>query len=325
MKTWKILAFFSCAVVLAILPLLVHNPFVLHLLILGMVYAVVTSSWDLVVGSAGIFNFGHLAFFAIGAYSGPIISRSFGISPWLCLPIGGVLAAIGSLVVALPVLRVRGIYFALLTNVFGQIFFSLVLLNPGNITGGSQGLMSIPALRLGSIVLNRSDKFASYYLALALFLVSGVVLYITLRSKVGFALHALRDSENYAISRGINPYKYKVLAIILSTFLTGVVGAFYSQYLGVLGPTIMGWENFLLVLSMLVLGGVGTLFGPMIASFILLFISEFSSGVGAYRYIILGCVIIVLLLGDHIVIVRRLQIAWTGIQSKLRSSKPAAQ
>lgn len=320
MKTWKILAFFSCTVVLAILPLLVHNPFVLHLLILGLVYAVITSNWDLVVGYSGIFNFGHLAFFAIGAYSAPIIGRSFGISPWLCLPIGGVLAAIGSLVIALPVLRVRGLYFSLLTYVFGQIFYSLVLLNPGNITGGSQGLMSIPALRLGSITLNRSDKFASYYLALALFLISGVVLYITLRSKVGLALKALRDSENYAISRGINPYKYKILAIILSAFLTGAVGAFYAQYLGVVGPGIMGWGSFLLVMSMLVLGGLGTLFGPMIASFILLFISEFLSGVGAYRYIILGCVMIVVLLGGHMVIVRRLQIAWTGIQSKLRSS-----
>ena len=323
MKQAKLVALLLCGIVLVILPLLISNAFVLHLLILCLVYAVITSNWDLVVGYSGIFNFGHLAFFAVGAYSSAIVAISSGISPWWCLPIGGGIAVVASLVVALPSLRLRGLYFSLFTFAFQQIFYSLILINPGNLTGGSQGLMFIPALKLGSIVISRTNKFPSYYLALAFFLLSSIVLYRIVRSKAGLAFQALRDSEEYAISRGINPFKYKLGAVMTSAFFTGLIGAFYAHYMRIIGPAIIGWQIFILALAMLVLGGLGSLFGPMIASFGLLFVSEFLTSLGPYRFIILAFVMLFALLISPGDIVRKLQLATTAIRSKLRKPDDA--
>jgi branched-chain amino acid transport system permease protein len=282
------------------------------------VYSVVTSNWDLVVGYSGIFNFGHLGFFAIGAYVSVIMSKSFGLSPWIGMFIAGLVTTLAGLLVGIPTLRLRGIYFALFTFAFQQGLYSLILINPQGLTGGSQGLMFIPPLRMGSVELSRTNKVGAYYLALGIFLVSTITLYRVIRSYIGYAFKALRDSEDYAISRGINPYRYKLLSVLISAFFTGVIGSFYAHYLKVLGPAIVGWDFFLLALAMLVIGGLGTLFGPIGASFVLFLVSEYTTGLGAYRFIIIALVMIAALLVSPSEMREKLQMVSAQLSQRLR-------
>jgi len=273
---------------LLVAPILTNEPFILNVLILCMVYAVVISAWDLTMGYTGIFNFGHFSLFAIGAYTSAILSKSFGASPWLGLLLGGLVTALASLLLALPTLRLKGIYFALFSFAFQQILYSIILFNAWNLTGGSLGVVNVPSFRLGSLDFGAIDKTPVFYLALAIFAVSTLGLYLTVKSPIGLALQALRDSEQYAISRGIDPYRYKVIAVVISALFTGVAGAFYAHYFQVIGTQILGWDILSLGLAMLVLGGLGTLFGPIASAFALTGISEYFRGIEAYRFLIIA-------------------------------------
>jgi branched-chain amino acid transport system permease protein len=254
---------------LVLLPLLTRNGYVLHLLILCFIFGVAVTSWDLTIGYTGIFNFAHFAFFSIGAYTSAILAKSAGVLPWLSLPVAGLVAAAASLVLSLPTLRLKGIYFALFSFAFVKVVYSLILFNPGGLTGGAQGLVGVPSFSIGSFEFSHVDKTAYYYLGLALFGISTYAIYRVIRSPVGLSLQALRDSEAYAVGRGISAYVYKVSAVAISAFFAGLIGAFYGNYLGVVGLETMGWEILSLGLAMLVLGGVATLFGPIISVFLL--------------------------------------------------------
>ena len=125
----------ACLAVLLLLPAVVPTPFVLHLLIVAFIYAIVASNWDLSLGYAGVFNFGHIAFFGLGVYGSAILSKTVGITPWATIPIAGVIGVIAALIVSLPVLRLKGIYVVLVTFAFSQLCFQLIL-SQEEITGG---------------------------------------------------------------------------------------------------------------------------------------------------------------------------------------------
>lgn len=280
---------------LLVIPVFTRNLFVLHILIICFVYGVIIANWDLTLGYTGILNFAHFSFFAIGAYAYAILTKFFNVSPWFGLVAGGIITMLSALLVALPTLRLKGIYFCLFSFAFTQILYSMILFNASDLTGGSQGLTHIPALQLGPIEFGGVDKVPNYYLALAMFVGFTIVVYWTLRSRVGLAFQALRDSEQYAVSRGISPYRYKVISVIISGFFTGAIGAFYAQYLQVLSVEMLGWSTLTLGMAMLVVGGPGTLWGPIAASFILTLLSEYLRGLEAYRYIIIGILMVVVI------------------------------
>lgn len=303
---------------LIIMPILSSHPFLMHSLILCLVYAVIITNWNLTMGYMGIFNFAHFSFFAIGAYSSTILATSFDVSPWFGIFAGGSVAGLASFMLGLPALRLKGIYFALFSFAFQQTIYSFILINVGGLTGGSMGLVFIPPFQLGSIILSRTNKIPAYYLALMIFLISTFCLYNIINSHVGLAFKALRDSEHYAISRGINPYKYKLIAMFISAFFTGMIGSFYAHYIGTLGPAILGWEILILGLAMLVIGGLGTFFGPITAAFVLTLISEHLTGLGAYRFLIISLVMIVALLITPSEVSKRLRLFVTSISKRFR-------
>ena len=305
MKKRPIIYMLPTIAFLFLIPIIIGGfSFNLKLIILSLIYAVLVSNWDLTLGYTGIFNFAHGAFFAIGAYTSgilagggmpPYVKPVFHVSPWLALLAGGVVASVSSLIIALPSLRLRGIYFALFAFGFQQTLYSVILVNPNYLTGGSQGLTHIPNLQLGPISFGGIESTPDYYLILCIFLASTFFLYKIIHSKIGMAFVALRDSEVYAMSRGIDPYKYKTLSVLISAFFTGIVGAFYAHYLGVISIEILGWGFISLGLSILILGGVGTFFGPIIASFIMTFISEHVRGFFAYRPVIIATILVVVM------------------------------
>lgn len=259
------------AVFLAI-PHVVTDKFLMHLAILGMLYAIVASNWDLTLGYAGVFNFAHLAFFGIGAYTSGILAVKYGISPWLGIPAGGVTAALASILVSIPAIRLRGIYVALLTFACSQLVLLLLLSQP-LITGGQQGLTGVPQLQIGDFLFRKS-KFAHFYLVGFLLLCSTIFLRRLVTSDFGLSLIALRDFEEYAVARGIPLARQRLLAFLLSSIFPGLAGGVYAHFLIVASPDIFGFSLTTLLLSMVLVGGVATIYGPVLVGVVMTFVSE---------------------------------------------------
>lgn len=267
----KPLALIAVVVFLAI-PLVVENKLLIHLAILGMLYSIVASNWDLTLGYAGVFNFAHLAFFGIGAYTSGILTVKLGISPWLGIPCGAVTAAVASIIVSIPAIRLRGIYVALLTFACSQLVLLLLLSQP-LITGGQQGLTGVPQLQIGDFRF-RESKFAHFYLVGLLLLCSTVFLRRLVTSDFGLSLIALRDFEEYAVARGIPLARQRLLAFLFSSIFPGLAGGVYAHFLIVASPDIFGFSLAILLLSMVLVGGVATIYGPVLIGVGMTYVSE---------------------------------------------------
>ena len=289
------LARLICLLILILLPLVVPSPYIRHLLIITFIYAIVASNWDLSLGYAGVFNFGHIAFFAAGVYGSAIMSKTIGITPWLTIPLAGVIGVIAALIVCLPVLRLKGIYVVLVTFAFSQLCFQLVL-SQEEITGGSMGMPLLPPLKIGDYNFARDGKFGYYYVGLFLLVLSTIYLHRLVRSRFGTSIIALRDNEDYAISRGISLARQRMLTLGLSAFFTGVAGGFYSTYVRVASPEIFGFGFLSLALSMLLLGGLNSIYGPILGAFVITLLSEAMVDLGPMRFLIISALIILMLL-----------------------------
>jgi branched-chain amino acid transport system permease protein len=277
-------------VVFIAIPLFVRNPYLLHLAVLGMIFSVVASSWDLTLGYAGVFNFAHIALFGIGAYTSGILSVRLGVSPWLGIPAGTIAAVIVAAIVSIPAIRLRGIYVALLTFAFAQLTSALIVSQTA-VTGGLAGLTGVPPLKLGDIDFQQNVT-ASFYLAGVLLLASTVFLRRVVTSDFGLSLIALRDFEEYAVSRGVPLARQRFLAFLLSAVFTGAAGAFYVHYLRVASPEVLGFSLNTLFLSMILIGGAATIYGSIIAGILLTFVSELMAPLGPVRFMVVSVLIV---------------------------------
>ena len=279
----------GAALVFLLMPL-VLNGYLRHLAILGMLFAVAASNWDLTLGYAGVFNFAHIAFFGLGAYTSGILSVKLGVSPWLGILAGIVVAVAVSAIVSVPAIRLRGIYVALLTFAFSQLVL-LIILSQHEITGGLQGLVGVPNLTVGTFNF-RDSRVAYFYLCGGLLLASTIFLRRVVNSDLGLSLVALRDFEEYAISRGVPLARQRFLAFVFSAMFTGAAGAVFSHYLIVASPEFFGFSYAVLFLSMILVGGSSTIYGPIVAGILLTIISELLSGLGPVRFMIVAVIII---------------------------------
>ena len=278
-------------VLLAIFPFVFDAPYARHLMILVFIYAMVASSWDLSLGYGGLFNFAHVALFAVGVYSYAILAKTLGLSPWLAIPAAGLIAMLFAALIALPVLRLDGIYVILVTIAFSQLIYQIII-SQSDITGGTSGMVTLPSLSLFDYKFIKDGKIGYYYTGLVLLILSTVFLYRVTRSSLGRAIVALRDNKYYAMSRGVPEAKTRLYTLMASALFTGVAGGFYGSYVRVASPDSFGLGFLTLLLSMLLVGGAGTLWGPIIAAFFITFLSEWMADLGAWRNIIIALLII---------------------------------
>lgn len=269
-------------VVLALVPAFVTDSYTRHLFILAFVYAVIASNWDLSLGYAGLFNFGHLAFFATGVYTAAIAAKTFGIDPWLAIPMGGVTAMLAALLVALPVARLKGIYVVLVTFGFSQLLLQLIL-SQSQITGGAGGMVRIPGLEVGDYRFIRDFKFGYYYVALGLLTISTLYLLWLTNTSFGKSLLAVRDNEDYAQARGISIARQRILSLVASAVFPGIAGGFFAIYLRVAAPEVLSFGTLSLALSMVLIGGTATIYGPIIAAVLLTFATETMAGIRGWE------------------------------------------
>lgn len=289
-KRWT-LALLSI-VAMMILPLgLEGEPYVLHLLIIVFIYSIVAVNWNLIMGYAGIFSLGQLSFFAIGGYTSGILSVDLGVSPWAAMFIGAVVASVAGLVIGLPVLRLQGIYVAFVTIAF-QEALRLSILNEYQITGGSIGFINIPPLALRGTF----DKIDYYYFSFILLTLVAFIAYRILKSRLGLAMFAIRDSEIYATGRGVSIYTTKLLIFAISAFFTGLAGAVYAHYLAVIAPDSAGLPLVIVFELILILGGLGSFSGPFIGTIVYFFLTEYLRIIEMWRDVTIPLLVILLVI-----------------------------
>jgi branched-chain amino acid transport system permease protein len=287
----KVAVAVAAVVVFLAVPQVMRDPYLLHLAVLAMIFAVVASNWDLTLGYAGVFNFAHVALFGLGAYTSGILSVRLGVSPWLGILAGAVVAVVVAAIVSIPAIRLRGIYVALLTFAFAQLASALIVSQTA-ITGGQAGLVGVPGLSIGDYQF-REHPAAYFYLAGALLVLSTIFLRRVVTSDFGLSLVALRDFEEYAVSRGVPLARQRFLAFLYSAIFTGAAGAVYVHYLMVASPDFFGFSLTTLFLSMILVGGTATIFGPVVAGILLTYVSELMSPLGPVRFMLVAVLIVV--------------------------------
>ena len=287
---WKKIFILLSLLFIGLYPFLHGNTYIMHIFILFFIWSIVASNWNLIMGYAGIWSLGNIGFLAIGGYTSGILAKSFGLSPWICIFIGGLSSMVsGILFLGIPALRLEGIYIALLSLIFA-VSLPSILTQTRKITGGGMGLHDIPPLFPGM------ERIHAYYIIFAVFLVVLFLIYKIIHSTTGLAFMALRDDKELATSLGVNIYKEKLKVFAISAFLTGIAGGFYVHYLGDISPATLGIDPFILTIAMMVVGGFGRFPGAVLGAIIIVFGNEFLRLAGTFRLAILGALICLIIL-----------------------------
>lgn len=277
--------------VLAALPVLITDSYTRHLLILSFIFAIVASNWDLSLGFGGLFNFAHGALFAVGLYTFALTAKLLGVSPWVAIVLAGVASVGIAALIALPVLRLDGIYVILVTIAVAQLLYQATV-SQSQWTGGTSGIVSLPSLKIGGYSLIRDGKIGYYYIALILLVLSTAFLHTITRSSLGRSIIGLRDHKYFAIARGVSEARTRLLTLTASALFTGIAGGFYGSYVRVASPDVFGISFLNLVLSMILVGGAATLWGPIAAAFVMTFLAEALINLVPWREIIMALIII---------------------------------
>jgi branched-chain amino acid transport system permease protein len=263
------------ALIFLVYPLIFTLPFPRHVMIMIFLYATLGLAWNMIGGYAGQISLGHALFFGIGAYTSTLMLMKLGVSPWVGMLVGGILSMGVSYIIGYPCFKLAGHYFAIATIAIGEI--AQVWMLNWDWAGAAVGL-TLPILPESLINLEfHSTKAPYYYIAFGLLILGLLTTYGIDRSKLGYYFKAIKGDLEAARSLGINVTRYKFYALALSAFFTSICGSFYAQYVLFIDPDSV----FPLMLSVVVclvatLGGVGTIWGPVIGAFILIPISEFT-------------------------------------------------
>lgn len=266
--------------------------YLLHIAIVGGFYIILTLSLNLIIGYCGQVSLGHAAFYGLGAYTSALAAIHWQWPFFLTLPLAGLVAALFGLGLGIPTLRLKDDYLAIVTLGFGVIV-DLVLLNL-EITGGPDGLARIPMPRLAGIDFR--NKF--YYLTIVVVMVIFTLGLITrlVHSRHGRALKAIRDHEITARVMGINAAAYKIAIFSLAAGLAGLAGSLYAHYITFINPESFGLHTSILVLTMVVLGGMGSIPGSVLGAGILTILPELFRRFADYQDVAYGAMLIALLI-----------------------------
>lgn len=280
--------------------ILIAYPFVRGLYETGIVvrallYVVLGLGLNIVVGLGGMLNLGYVAFFAVGAYAYGLLNMHFGIGFWLALPIGGALAAIAGLILAFPILRLRGDYLAIVTLAFGEIV-RLVLVNWVAFSGGAAGIAGISRPGFFGLDLSLSDSMNYlYFIMLALTAFTIFVITRVENSRIGRALVAMREDEIACESMGIDIAKTKLMAFALGATWAGFAGVIFAGYTASINPSSFNvWES-VTILCIVVLGGMGSIKGIVVAGLAMILIPEYLRPFSQYRLLIFGALLVIMM------------------------------
>lgn len=277
---------------LAILPLVGLSTYMMHIIILVVMWSIIGMAWNLLGGYCGQVSFGHAAYFGVGAYTAGILYSKLGASPWWGVPLSIIVVALFAFVLGYVVLRLRGPFFALATLASGEVM-RVTTENWGDFTGGT----------LGILVQQRTwvEKTWYYYIILLIAALTFFLVKKLIESKLGYYFVAIREDQDAAESLGINTTLYKTVALCISGILTGIAGAFYTNYMGYIDPHVaFALHDISIITIMIVMvGGVATYWGPFVGAVIMVLLAEWVRsipGLGAAHQTLFGILLIVIII-----------------------------
>jgi len=266
----------AIALLLLILPLFL-NDHLMTVAITGFLWAYLCVCWNLVFGIAGQFSLGHSLFMGIGAYASTVLFVNYNLTPWVGMFLGAILSSLVAFSISLVVLRyrIKGIYFALVTLAFAEVAMGLAM--NWDFINGPTGIL-LP-LKKSPENMFFMERYPYYYIMLVLLVFGLFVTYVIQKSKIGYYLIALREDEEAAEICGVPTSRYKKMIMIISAFMTALAGTFYAQFFLYISPEIMfGFNSQMTMLIGTMVGGAGTLFGPVVGSLVFNFLGEVLRG-----------------------------------------------
>jgi branched-chain amino acid transport system permease protein len=278
--------------VLFIIPLVISSKVIVNIFIMILFYILLVESLNVVNGYSGQFNVGQAGFYCVGAYTAAILATRFGISFWLLIPASGLMAAFVSLFLSIPTAKLRGMYFTIVTLGFSEIVRQLTL-NWSSLTRGPRGIANIPAPKFFGLPYTRSTFF--FYV---LFAMVALMLFCTkrlLKSRLGRGWLAIREDDAAAASLGVEVVRYKMINFAYSAFWAGVAGCIYVFFQRFVSPDSFTLDESFNILAMNVIGGQGTLLGPIIGALVVNGITELFRSALQYRILIYSAIIILMM------------------------------
>lgn len=267
---WVKIALF---IFLGILPLLIRDPVLIHILVMSCLFGMMGIAWNIIGGYTGQFSLGHCLFFGVGAYTSVILFVKFGLSPWIGMVLGGCFAVLTALMIGPVCLRLRGPFFALSTIAFAEIFRIFVIYFK-ELTGGSIGLLMHFKPSIGNFMFREKNVYL--WIILIFIVITYYVSKYIVSKPIGYYFIAIREDEDAAKMLGINTMKYKTISLAISAFITAVAGTFYAQYVLYISPyEIFSFDISMQLAFVSILGGMGTLSGPILGAFFITPLNEF--------------------------------------------------
>ena len=282
-------AFVLMVAVLVAAPQFVYPVFLMK----ALCFALFACAFNLLIGYVGLLSFGHALFFGWASYVSAYAAKAWGFPPELAILSGAAIAALLGLVTGLLAIRRQGIYFAMITLALAQMMFFFALQAP--FTGGEDGIQAVPRGKLFGL-LALSDQMSMYFTVLAVFLGCFLLIYRIINSPFGEVLKAIRENEPRAVSLGYKTDRYKLVAFVLSATLAGTAGATKAIVFQLASLTDVHWSMSGEVVLMTLVGGLGTVFGPVIGAFVIVAMQNYLAGFGQWVTVIQGFIFVVCVL-----------------------------
>lgn len=279
-------------IILIMVPQVIKNGYFMGIVCRILLYTTLVGSLNIINGYSGQFNFGHAGFFCVGSYIGAILATTYGWGFWPAMINAGIGAALVGLLISFPTLKLKGIYLAIVTIGFSEII-RIIALNWVSVTGGPMGIKGIPSPKLFGKQISGPGNY--YYLFIAIAVSFIFITNRILKSRIGRAWLSIREDELAAKSLGVESSRYKSINFMYGAFWAGIVGAAFGPYYKYISSDMFSLDEGYNILTMMIIGGQGTLIGPFVGVIIATTISEFFRFASEYRIVVYGVLIIVMM------------------------------
>lgn len=279
-------------VLAVVFPLLGFKKSTIRIFCRILMYVTLAGSLNITNGYSGQTSLGHAGFYCVGAYTVAILTTRYEVSFWPVLLLAGILTALVGLIISIPTLRLKGIYLSIITMGASEVI-RIVALNWESLTGGSFGIKGIPRPTIFSFTIDSPIKF--YYLFLAVALIFMLVSYRVIHSRVGRSWMSIRENELAAKSLGVETQAAKMTNFIFGAFWAGIVGGIYAVYVQYIDSAVFSLDEGFNIMSMIIIGGQGTLIGPVVGAIVVNGLTEILRPIGVWRFVMYAALIIAMM------------------------------
>lgn len=279
-------------IVLLTLPVATRDPYFLNLFITVGIWT--TSVWGVrLIMSTGQLTLGHAAYMAVGAYASTLLTMKAGLSFWLAFPLAGMISSLIALLIGYPILRIKGVYFSIITFAFAEII-RLIIVHWPDVLGGYGGIPNIPPPQ-PIFSIRFTSRVPFYYLILAISLATYLFMVRIEKSRLGRIFSSIHESDTLAESIGINIMKYKMIAFCLGCFFAGLSGSFYAHYFNFTSPEFFTIWQSIYCLIFVIVGGGGSVLGPFLGSLFMTLVPEFLRVAKEYEPVVYAIILILIM------------------------------